>query len=192
MNNDLFLIINSLSIETIIIGIFTFLLTMLVKIPIKKFTAKFNEDKRKALNSIIILIPALISAFLTILYYGLFQNVWFETNSFSTTLVSYLLALVSFAFFNRIIILIKSIKTKNDKSSTTEIMNAINDLKSEVSNLSKFFDFNETNLNLIEEKLKNLTALKLSLLNNELQSINDNYDQINQENNIITDNQNIL
>ena len=76
MNNEFIFNLKNISIETIVISIIVFGLTMLIKWPIKKLTQKLEENKRKAVNTVIVFTPMILCFILNILYYGIFKNQW--------------------------------------------------------------------------------------------------------------------
>ena len=110
MEGEFLLNLKEISIQVIVISILVFALTMLIKWPIKKATAKLSENKRKAVNTVIVFIPMLLSFVLTFLYYGLFEKIWFDTVIYDTMVSSYLIAVAIYAIYTRIVILIKGMK----------------------------------------------------------------------------------
>ena len=69
MDSELFLNISNLSWEVALIAFIVFGLTMLIKWPIKNATSKLDENKRKAVNTVIVFIPMVLSILLNGLYY---------------------------------------------------------------------------------------------------------------------------
>ncbi len=74
MENEFLFALKDISLEAIIISILVFGLTMLIKWPIKKYTAKFEENKRKSINTVIIFIPLILAYILSALYFGISKN----------------------------------------------------------------------------------------------------------------------
>ena len=50
-------------------SVIVFVLTLIIKIPIKKATSKLDESKRSAINSVIILIPLLLAFLSSLIYF---------------------------------------------------------------------------------------------------------------------------
>ncbi len=93
MDGELINTIKNISLESLCIAFGVFALTMLVKWPIKKCTAKFPEDKRKAVNTVILLIPIILALIGSILYYGFFKASWFSLKAFETAFSSCIVSL---------------------------------------------------------------------------------------------------
>ena len=94
MESEILLRLKDISIEAVIISIIVFGLTMLIKWPIKKSTSKLEENRRKAVNTIIVFIPMILSFLISCLYFGLFSNQWFETIVFNTSASKRILIIV--------------------------------------------------------------------------------------------------
>lgn len=77
---EIFEFLKDFSWEVLAISFIVFALTMIIKLPIKKATAKLAENKRKAINSVIILIPIILSFVTTTLFFGIVNDVWFSFN----------------------------------------------------------------------------------------------------------------
>ena len=151
------------SIEVIIIGAIVFGLTMLIKWPIKKFTAKFEENKRKAINTIIVFIPMLLSLVFNVLYSGIFKNVWFDVMTFESMATSYLVAVSIYAIFSRLVIIVKGTKTNSTDIEMSK--QAVKYIKSNIKILSKTLKVDEKKLSEIISKIENLLALKEEITN---------------------------
>lgn len=151
------------SIEVIIIGAIVFSLTMLIKWPIKKFTAKFDENKRKAINTIIVFIPMLLSLVFNVLYSGIFKNVWFDVMTFESMATSYLVAVSIYAIYARIVIIVKGTKTNSTDIEMSK--QAVKYIKSNIKILSKTLKVDEKKLSEIISKIENLLALKEEITN---------------------------
>ncbi len=163
MENEIILALKNISIETLIIAFIVFSLTMLLKWPIKRMTSKFNEEKRKAINTLIILIPALLSLVLSILYYGLINNSWFCKITFETCLSSYLLSLSIYAIFARIVILFKGVLNGKVKFGDKEQFETISEIKDEIVSTTKLLNSKNDKIKEIVEKIQELKNLKQSI-----------------------------
>lgn len=182
MENDILLALKNISIETLVVAFIVFSLTMLLKWPIKKFTSNFNENKRKAINTIIVFIPALLSILLSILYHGLIKKSWLCLSTFETSLSSYLLSLSIYAIFSRLVILIKGIASGKIKVDSKEAAQRITEVKEEISSLSNVLNSNNNKVKEIMKKIQELNDLKKSIeisnTTNSLIPINDINEEI--------------
>ena len=100
MDSELFLNLCNLSWEVALIAFIVFGLTMLIKWPIKKATSKLEENKRKAVNTVIVFIPMILSILLNGLYYGIFKHEWFDGIVFESAGSIYILALAIYAIYS--------------------------------------------------------------------------------------------
>lgn len=161
--NDFIVNLNTISLEVFVGALIVFLLTMLVKLPIKKTTAKFDENKRKAINTVIVFIPLILSVVLCVGYYlVLGKKLYFEsiiTNGLSV----YVLSLSIYAIFARLWVIIKSVISGKKSFNSTEIKAEIDEVKNSITNLSSKFDFNLTGLDEIVKKIDILKNLKKSM-----------------------------
>lgn len=161
--NDFIVNLNTISLEVFMGALIVFLLTMLVKLPIKKATAKFDENKRKAINTVIVFIPLILSVVLCVGYYlVLGKKLNFEsiiTNGLSV----YVLSLSIYAIFARLWVIIKSVISGKKSINSTEIKAEIDEVKNSVTNLSGKFDFNLTGIDEIVKKIDILKNLKKSM-----------------------------
>lgn len=166
MSSEFILNLTNVSIEVIIISVMVFALTMLIKWPIKKATAKLEENKRKAVNTIIVFIPMILSALLNVLYSGLFIGDWLSYAILETTCSSYILAIAIYAVYSRIVILIKGAKS----SSTNEDFSkeTLKYLKQNIKTLSKTLKIDEKNLSDIITQINRLLVIKNEISSNVL------------------------
>ena len=158
MENLLF-IFNNLGLEVVIIALITFTLTMLLKIPIKKATSKHNENVRKALNTVIVFIPMILVSLLSILYYGLFKQIWFEEIVYVTMSSSYLLTILTYGFVSKIIKIFKGIKNVDNKEENY-VKEAIEVLKDNSSDIADSTGVSEENANNIISKIEKMTEIR--------------------------------
>ncbi len=142
-------------------------LTMLIKWPIKKATAKLDENKRKAVNTIIVFIPILLSFILNILYFGLMQNNWFGLQVFESAGSSYILAVAIYAIYSRFVIIIKGIKGKTDSNEDFS-KQTVAFIKNNMKTLSQTLKVDEDKLSQVVSKIESLLAIKQEIINNAL------------------------
>lgn len=161
--NDFIVNLNTISLEVFVGALIVFLLTMLVKLPIKKATAKFDENKRKAINTVIVFIPLILSVVLCVGYYLMLGKKLYFESIITNGLSVYVLSLSIYAIFARLWVIIKSVISGKKSINSTEIKAEIDEVKNSVTNLSSKFDFNLTGLDEIVKKIDILKNLKKSM-----------------------------
>ena len=149
--------------QTLAIAFGAFLLTYLIKIPIKKWSSKLNEDKRKMLNSVIIFIPFIISFIASILYYGISQSNWISLVVFDSSLSAWICSLSLYAIVTRVWIVIKGLKSGSTKINTELTKDTINYIKENIKTISTEVKLDKKNLSTIQEKLQTLIKLREQL-----------------------------
>lgn len=150
MENEILFNLQNITLEIAVMSFVVFALTMVIKIPIKRATSKLEEAKRKSYNTLIILIPLVLALLACFVYYGLV----FGGNCFEYVLKNfitvYILATFIYAVYQRVVIVIKGMKTslkidpalakdvvKYLKSSIREINHTLKDEKKGLSKISK-------------------------------------------------------
>ena len=165
MESEFLLNIKEISWEVVVISVLVFGLTMLIKWPIKKATSKLEEIKRKAVNTVIVFIPMILSLILSALYDGIFRKEWFTSVVFDVMGSSYLLAVAIYAIYSRIVILIKGTKsTTNDGSDLSK--ETISYIKKNIKTISSTLKVDEKNLTSIVNQIDSLLTLKDEILSN--------------------------
>ena len=164
MESEFILNLKEISVQAIVIAVLVFALTMLIKWPIKKATAKFDESKRKAVNTVIVFIPMFLSLVFSSLYLGIFKKEWFKISVLDLLTTSYVLALTIYAFYSRVVILIKGSKGSSSKKQDELSKETIKYIKGNIKTISK-------TLKLDEEKLGTILAdiEKLLIVRDEVQ-----------------------
>ncbi len=164
MESEFILNLKEISVQAIVIAVLVFALTMLIKWPIKKATAKFDESKRKAVNTVIVFIPMFLSLVFSSLYLGIFKKEWFKISVLDLLTTSYVLALTIYAFYSRVVILIKGSKGSSKKKQDDLSKETIKYIKGNIKTISK-------TLKLDEEKLGTILAdiEKLLIVRDEVQ-----------------------
>ena len=127
-------------------------------------TAKFDESKRKAVNTVIVFIPMFLSLVFSSLYLGIFKKEWFKISVLDLLTTSYVLALTIYAFYSRVVILIKGSKSSSKKKQDDLSKETIKYIKGNIKTISK-------TLKLDEEKLGTILAdiEKLLIVRDEVQ-----------------------
>ena len=178
MLENIISVISEFSYESLIIAFLVFILTMIIKYPIKKATNKMNETKRKAINSIFILIPLIMSFLISILYYRFIQSIWISITNIKVVFSSWLLSLSIYNIYERIkLIIINIFNGKEDldyiEKNNNEIKNLLNKLHKDQQKLNQIdiqtiFNSNIEIANLTNEKkqLKN----EINNIKNEIET----------------------
>ena len=166
MESEFLLNIKDISWEVIVISILVFGLTMLIKWPIKNATSKLEENKRKAVNTVIVFIPMILSLILSALYYGIFRKEWFTSIVFDVMGSSYLLAVAIYAIYSRIVILIKGAKSTTNSETSNLSKETIAYIKKNIKTISSALKVDEKNLTSIVNKIDSLLTLKDEVLSN--------------------------
>lgn len=166
MESEFLLNIKDISWEVIVISILVFGLTMLIKWPIKNATSKLEENKRKAVNTVIVFIPMILSLILSALYYGIFRKEWFTSIVFDVMGSSYLLAVAIYAIYSRIVILIKGAKSTTNSETSNLSKETISYIKKNIKTISSTLKVDEKNLTSIVNKIDSLLTLKDEILSN--------------------------
>lgn len=160
MDYEIFNIFKDYTLEVILIGLGAFLLTYIIKWPIKKATEKLDENKRKAVNIVIIFIPLIISIIASILYYGIAKNVWATFMVFDSAFSSWIISLSLYAIVSRIWLVIKGIFSGKIKLNSELTKETIEYFKDKIKNISKELKVDEKSLTNIVNKIEELAKLR--------------------------------
>ncbi len=163
MSEEILFFAKELSVEVLVISLLVFALTMLFKWPIKKITAKFEEAKRKAVNSFIIFIPMVLSFLISVLYFGLTAKVWFSDLALQTAFSSWIMAFSVYAIFQRIVIVVKGIKSGKIQLNQKVLTDTVSSLKTDIKLLKNKLKSDEAVLGKIEGSKEVLQKLKAEL-----------------------------
>ena len=132
----------------------------LIKWPIKKATEKLDENKRKAVNIVIIFIPLLLSVIASILYYGFAKDEWATAMVFDSAFSSWLISLSLYAIVSRIWLVIKGIASGKIKVNSELTDEAIKYIKENIKNISKQIKVDEKSLTNVVSKIEELAKLR--------------------------------
>ena len=160
MESEFILNLKEISVQAIVIAVLVFALTMLIKWPIKKATAKFDESKRKAVNTVIVFIPMFLSLVFSSLYLGIFKKEWFKISVLDLLTTSYVLALTIYAFYSRVVILIKGSKSSSKKKQDDLSKETIKYIKGNIKTISKTLKLDEEKLGTILADIENLLIVR--------------------------------
>ena len=159
MDYEIFNIFKDYTLEVILIGLGAFLLTYLIKWPIKKATEKLDENKRKAVNIVIIIIPLLLSIIASILYYGFAKDEWVTAMVFDSAFSSWIISLSLYAIVSRIWLVIKGISSGKIEVNSELTDEAIKYIKENIKSISKQLKVDEKSLTNIVSKIEELAKL---------------------------------
>ncbi len=169
MESEFLLNLKEISIQVIVISILVFSLTMLIKWPIKKATANLEENKRKAVNTVIVFIPMVLSLILSMLYFGLFEGKWFDVIVYDTMASSYVLAVAIYAIYSRIVIVIKGTKSSNSAEVEPDLSKeTILYIKKNIKTISQALKIDKTNLETTIAEIEKLLSIRNDIKNNLL------------------------
>lgn len=160
MDYEIFNIFKDYTLEVILIGLGAFLLTYLIKWPIKKATEKLEENKRKAVNIVIIFIPLLLSIIASILYYGFAKDEWATVMVFDSAFSSWIISLSLYAIVSRIWLVIKGISSGKIEVNSELTDEAIKYIKENIKSNSKQLKVDEKSLTNIVSKIEELAKLR--------------------------------
>ena len=169
MESEFLLNLKEISIQVIVISILVFALTMLIKWPIKKATANLEENKRKAVNTVIVFIPMVLSLIFSMLYFGLFEGKWFDVIVYDTMASSYVLAVAIYAIYSRIVIVIKGAKSTNSTEIETDLSKeTISYIKQNIKTISQALKLDQTNLEKTVTEIEKLLSIRNDIKSNSM------------------------
>lgn len=169
MESEFLLNLSEISIQVIVISILVFALTMLIKWPIKKATANLEENKRKAVNTVIVFIPMVLSLIFSTLYFGLFENKWFDVIVYDTMASSYVLAVAIYAIYSRIVIVIKGTKSSSSTETESDLSKeTISYIKQNIKTISQTLKLDQTNLETTVAEIEKLLSIRNDIKNNSM------------------------
>ena len=172
MENEILFNIQNITLEIALMSLIVFGLTMLIKIPIKRATAKLEEAKRKSYNTLIILIPLILSILACFIYYGIERGANWVNLALKNSMTVYIFATFIYAVYQRIVIVIRGIKTKDTKINSTLPQDVVKYLKQNIKLINHTIKDEEKGLLNLSKQLKYLQDAKTKVENNlALQSI---------------------
>lgn len=172
MENEILFNIQNITLEIALMSMIVFGLTMLIKIPIKRATAKLEEAKRKSYNTLIILIPLVLSILACFICYGIKGDANWVNLALKNSMTVYIFATFIYAVYQRIVIVIRGIKTKSTKINSTLPQDVVKYLKQNIKLINHTIKDEEKGLLNLSKQLKYLQDAKTKVENNlALQSI---------------------
>lgn len=172
MENEILFNIQNITLEIVLMSLIVFGLTMLIKIPIKRATSKLEETKRKSYNTLIILIPIVLSILACFIYYGIDGKSNWTDLALRNSMTVYIFATFIYAVYQRIVIVIRGMKTKDTKTNSTLPQDVVKYLKQNIKLINHTIKDEEKGLLNLSKQLKYLQDAKTKVENNlALQSI---------------------
>lgn len=172
MENEILFNIQNITLEIALMSLIVFGLTMLIKIPIKRATSKLEEAKRKSYNTLIILIPIVLSILACFIYYGIDGKSNWTDLALRNSMTVYIFATFIYAVYQRIVIVIRGMKTKDTKTNSTLPQDVVKYLKQNIKLINHTIKDEEKGLLNLSKQLKYLQDAKMKVENNPtLQSI---------------------
>ena len=171
MEGEFLLNLKEISIQVIVISILVFALTMLIKRPIKRVTANYPENKRKAVNTVIVFIPMILSLIFSIIYYGFFESKWFGLVVYDTTVSSYILAVALYAIYSRIVIVIKGVSNQSEQIVENELdlsKETVAYINQNIQKISQALKLDKTKLENTITEIEKLLSIRSDIINNSM------------------------
>lgn len=160
MEGEILLNLKCISLEIFVIAFIVFTLTSILKLPIKKLTSKFEDNRRKAINTSIVFIPILLSGVLTVLYFGIIRHIWFSNIVFESSVSVYILSISIYAIMSKLVVLVKGLRSGKIKPNSKQAQEVITSIKSDVSSLTNILNIDQIQLDSIKAKIEKLNYLK--------------------------------
>ena len=166
MENEILFNIQNITLEIALMSLIVFGLTMLIKIPIKRATSKLEERKRKSYNTLIILIPIVLSILACFIYYGIDGKSNWTDLALRNSMTVYIFATFIYAVYQRIVIVIRGMKSKDTKINSTLPHDVVKYLKQNIKLINHTIKDEEKGLLNLSKQLKYLQDAKTKVENN--------------------------
>ena len=162
MEDYIMYLVNNFSLEFFLMSLIVFVLTLIIKFPIKKATSKLEENKRQAVNSVIILIPLLLSFVANLIYFLTVEKNVLSLEYVSCALSVFVMSISIYLIVSRIVKIVRGVM--RGKVTLQEvgvaIENVTQSLKSEEGSV---VDASNTELDKIKKSIDTLLNLKEKL-----------------------------
>lgn len=152
--------LSNFSWEVLVVSVIIFVLTMFIKWPIKTATSKLEENKRKAINSVIIAIPVILSFVITPTFFGIVKDEWFSITIIENAITSCFLSISIFILYQRILIVIKGFISGKKSLNNDTIYETITTIKNDIKSLNLVLKTDENKLKEISKKILCLLNIK--------------------------------
>lgn len=126
-------LIENFSLEIFLMSLTIFGATMLLKIPIKRATAKLDEAKRQGINSLIILIPLVLSFVVASVYYAITHRQVLSLDYVSCSLSVCIMSISIYLIYSRLAIILKGIMTGKTKITDENVKEQVQEIVADAS-----------------------------------------------------------
>ncbi len=184
--------------EVLLIALGSFILTYIVKKPIKMATNDLKENIREVVNVLIMFIPLILSFLATLFYNGIVTGEWLSLRVIDDALTSWLLSLTLYAIISKTLILLIGLKSGKITINSTETKEILTDINKTVKIAKKISSKDKRELKNIAKKIKtlissrdlllkdsnNIDLTKVSVLNQEIKELQNQEKEIKNNLNI--------
>lgn len=161
MENYLTYLLQNFSLEFFLMSVIVFVLTLIIKIPIKKATSKLDESKRSAINSVIVLIPLLLAFLSSLIYFLILKREILTLDFVSCSLSVCVMAISLHLVISRIAKIIHGIMS--GKIRAEDAIQEVSDIVEEAYKNSKVKDISQNSLDKIKRDIDILSGYKEEL-----------------------------
>lgn len=121
-------LLNNFSIDVFLLALGVFFATMIIKIPIKKATKNLHEAKRQGMNSLIILIPLVLSFLAVLVYFVCLNREIISLTYISFSISTCIMAIAVYSIYSRVVIIFKGIMSGKMQLNEKTVENVIDEL----------------------------------------------------------------
>ena len=154
MENYLTYLVQNFSLEIFLMSVIVFVLTLIIKIPIKKATSKLDESKRSAINSVIVLIPLLLAFLSSLIYFLILKREILTLDFVSCSLSVCVMAISLHLVISRITKIIRGVM-----SGKIRAKDAIQEVSNIVEDACKNSKVNDTSQNSLDKIKRDIDIL---------------------------------
>lgn len=161
MENYLTYLLQNFSLEFFLMSVIVFVLTLIIKIPIKKATSKLDESKRSAINSVIVLIPLLLAFLSSLIYFLILKREILTLDFVSCSLSVCVMAISLHLVISRITKIIRGVMSGKIKAE--DAIQEVSDIVEDAYKNSKVNDTSQNSLDKIKRDIDILLGYKEEL-----------------------------
>lgn len=161
MENYLTYLLQNFSLEIFLMSVIVFVLTLIIKIPIKKATSKLDESKRSAINSVIVLIPLLLAFLSSLIYFLILKREILTLDFVSCSLSVCVMAISLHLVISRITKIIRGVMSGKIKAE--DAIQEVSDIVEDACKNSKVNDTSQNSLDKIKRDIDILLGYKEEL-----------------------------
>lgn len=161
MENYLTYLLQNFSLEIFLMSVIVFVLTLIIKIPIKKATSKLYESKRSAINSVIVLIPLLLAFLSSLIYFLILKREILTLDFVSCSLSVCVMAISLHLVISRTTKIIRGVMSGKIKAE--DAIQEVSDIVEDACKNSKVNDTSQNSLDKIKRDIDILLGYKEEL-----------------------------